>query len=237
MDDFSGLDNRSSHAYLVNMRPELLPNFPQLDPAYHAPPLDDGEWTNDMEVIGATAPELQDATIKGYYHTKIHNPEQRSKVWIGGYRRMVNQQSMANFYYHGPTVDHPNLCWVRWPVPASMKSCHYPCLVCMEWLPAEAALPDVPAQHSLIFDIKTVRCGTCVAGGAGLAGQCIHGSATLQVFRNIRRAHQGEGDGSIPCTSKACRWNNPGEGEAYDRLKPIEFMPFTKVGRIRLTPG
>ena len=216
----------SLHRHLIATRPELLRSFPQLDPDLN-PPVDG--WTTEMEDINGVAPILEKGVMKAFYVSKLRTPEATGKVWHSGYKRIVNLSSVSGFYYHGPTAEKPSMCWVRFPVPASMKATKYPVIVAMEFVPKTPASEDgiVPATPALVTNIISIRCVKCVAGAGGEYPFCIHGAATLFVLYNLPREKEEE-EAYVPSTSRLCRWNVPGNGEAYDVEKPIAFMPFTK---------
>jgi hypothetical protein len=214
-------DGTSMHKWLLERRPELAGRFPQLDDKHKAPEGDG--WISDLEVIQRVAPVLNQVTMRRYYEPKIRAPGGETKVWSGGYRRVVNRTHIISFKYHPPTEDQPQLCWVRYHCPASMRKNGYNVTVCMSCFPATEAAEGLPAECATVCDVKAVACG-CPAGADG---ECIHGCATLWVLYNLARA--GDAAREAPSASRQCRWNQPGGGgEAYDSTQALAYMPFTK---------
>jgi hypothetical protein len=217
---------RSLHQHLVNLLPGAIGDWPQLvqQDATLNPPSDG--WVEDLDDI-----MLERGVMRAYFEAKLANSESSGKIWHGGYKRMVNQTSITTFHYHPPTAEKPTLCHIRYHVPASMRSTKYPVVVALEFVPALDASEDgiVPATPALITRVLTVKCNNCKGGGAGSYPFCIHGSATLFVMYNLRRP---DGDVAakayVPTTAALCRWNVPGQGEAYDVEKPIAYMPLTQ---------
>ena len=65
------------------------------------------------------------------------------------------------------------------------------------------------------------------ASAGGESPHCIHGAALLWIIHNLPR-EDPVAKPYVPCTSSACRWNIPGQGEVYDVLKPVAHMPITR---------
>jgi hypothetical protein len=116
-------DGGSLHMWLLERRPEHAGKFAQLD-VIHRAPEGDG-WVSDLSMIQNVAPILNQVTMRRYYESKIRDLDGRTKVWIGGYRRVVNKTHISSFKYHPPTADRPHLCWVRYHCAASMRKDGY----------------------------------------------------------------------------------------------------------------
>ena len=214
-------DGGSLHRYL-QQRGKI---FPQLDPAYDAPPRDSPGWVTDMKDICRDCPIVERSVMLWFYQVK--NDAKEPKVMQDSYRRMVNRAAFPSLRFHDAAISLPDgdarngLCWVQCCIPASMKPIEYAVSIALRYAEAGEGNPR------FVYDVVSVRCG-CVASAAGEYAYCVHGATLLWILNNLPREDE-TAKRFVPATSVACRWNKPNlHGEAYDYMKPAAYMPITK---------
>ena len=213
-------DGGSLHTYLRDRRGL---RFPHLSGECPAPPFDSAEWITGIDKIAEVCPVLERITMFLFYGVRMRGVKELPKVLKDGYQRMFNRRGHQLRFHPGDGV-----CWFQCDIPASMKPLPYKVTLAMEYLECmeEEEEFELPATPRLATKILNVCC-SCPAGAGGDSPHCIHGAALLWIIHNLPR-EDPVAKPYVPCTSSACRWNIPGQGEVYDVLKPVAHMPITR---------
>ena len=218
-----------------------LSSFPQGDGSITAPASTDTGWVSDMNLIGNMAPGISEAVIQEYFSPLGAKQDASVRVLERGYSHIEGLTALDYYGFHpNPIPSRPEIVATRMIIQASFKAVKYATTVWYE-IDTASDLTIKPVKRILKVLCAPAKKGGdyCRASGAShkyTYGFCTHGSANIQVLRNLPRADNVEiRSDLVSRTSKLQRWSNPGEGSCYNVATPIWQVSFTAPDRERVT--
>ena len=208
--------------YLLERGLLTLEQCPQGDGALTAPPSTDGGWVTDMRVISNIAPAIAEQTILNFYAPLGAKEDASVRVLERGYAHIEGLRVLQDYAYHpAPIPERPDVVCTRMMIRASFKATSY-CTVVWYQIDTQSTCTIKP-----VLKVLKVLCAPAKEGGdycrASAASHdmkyafCTHGSANIQVLRNLPRADNvAIPDDLRSRTSQLQAWSNPGMGETND---------------------
>jgi len=216
--------------------------FPQGDEGITAPPASDSGWVTDLAVMSNTAAGISEETIQSFYAPLGAESDSQIRVLRRGYAHIENLRSLLYYAYHPrPMPDRPEIVATRMTVKASFKQNEYSTTV---WYEIDQS------SDNTIKPVKRVLkcvCGPATPGGdhcrASAASHeckypyCTHGSANIQVLRNLPRADNVSIHVDLTSrTSKLQKWSDPGSGDTHALGEAIWKLEMCAPDRERVAP-
>ena len=213
--------------YLMERGIVTVAQFPQGDGALTAPDRDDPGWVTDLALISNSAPGISEPTLLEHFRELGAMEDDHIRVLERGYCHIEGVSKLAYFGYHAlPIPARPEVAAFRMLMRASFAA-HYYSVTVLVQVDLDAARTIKP-----IVKVLHVLCGPAKVGGdlcrASAASHnvhyacCTHGSACLQVIRNLPRADNVDVPTALVSrTSKLQAWSNPGQGVTEDLSRPV----------------
>lgn len=195
-------------------------------------------WVADIERVQALCPSVTEELVRQHFEAV---PGKSNRALSRGFAHIASLRSIDLKLHTSPVADRPGVHCVQLQMHASMKACDYRATLFLETVPSNDAC-NVPQATSILRAVcEPVGNGEpCAASGSGdnhggfVNGACSHVSAATQAVVNLLRPPGIIGVKQV-CTSTLCRWNVPGEGEAFPVQTLLADILFEKPCRDRTT--